>query len=282
MREQTIGTGVDLTAAVTVFVTTVGAPSFAACLAHLRAQDCRARLCIIAEVAPMHAAFQRMLDECRTPFFVQVDEDMLLEPHAVRTLHARIAGAAPDVALAVNDLYDPHLGRCIKGVKIFRHAIARRYPFGDQHDFEVRQVRAIEADGYRVLRTTPGPVPVPGQTLGHHGASWTLPALYERYATLERSRRTTGKVAWFAPYAQEFLTRFQRDPSRENFVALMGVIAGILASRGGPPKAKDFRTYANLPGFAELCAFFDAVTASALPFDTTESDAAAGPCVAGE
>ena len=260
MAESTIGAGIDLTDAVTVFVTTVGAPSYPACLAHLHAQDCRAHLRVIAYVAPMHVAFQRMLDECRTPFYVQVDEDMLLDPHAVRTLHARITAGGPAVAMAIADLYDAHLDRCINGVKIFRHAIVRRYPFSDRHDFEVRQVRAFEADGYRVLRSAAGRVPVPGQTLGRHGARWTLPALYERYVTLERSRRTTGKGAWFAPYGREFFERFQRDPSRENFVAMMGVIAGALASRGGPAGAKDYRTYAHLPGFAELCAFFDAVT----------------------
>ena len=72
---------------VTVFVTTVGAPSYDACRQHLGAQDCAFRLQVIDRVAPMSAAFQRMLDECPTPFFVQVDEDMLLYPHAVRTLY---------------------------------------------------------------------------------------------------------------------------------------------------------------------------------------------------
>ena len=40
-----------------------------------------------------------MLDECTTPYFVQVDEDMLLYPHAVRTLHERMAAAATEVAM---------------------------------------------------------------------------------------------------------------------------------------------------------------------------------------
>jgi len=33
-------------------------------------------------------AFQAMLDTCDTPYYVQVDEDMLLHPDAVRRLHA--------------------------------------------------------------------------------------------------------------------------------------------------------------------------------------------------
>ncbi|MFN8644361.1 MAG: hypothetical protein U0802_22905 [Candidatus Binatia bacterium] len=69
----------------------------------------------------MDAAFQRMLDECRTPYYVQVlDEDMLLHPHAVRTLHDAMAAAPADVAVIVHDLYDVTSSRCIFGVKIFR------------------------------------------------------------------------------------------------------------------------------------------------------------------
>src|SRR5438132_881901 len=64
----------ELTNEVTVFVTTVGAPSLPACLERLKRQDCTFELCVIDHVAPMHVAFQRMLDECRTPYYVQVDE----------------------------------------------------------------------------------------------------------------------------------------------------------------------------------------------------------------
>lgn len=255
MQDETAGSGLDLTDQVTVFVTTVGAPSFADCLAHLRAQDCRVRLRVIDHVAPMHVAFQRMLDECRTPYYVQVDEDMLLEPHAVRTLHARIATAAPAVAMVAADLHDPHLQRCIIGVKIFRHAIVRRYPFTAGDSFENAQVHALEADGYRVVRTAPGPAPVPGQTLGRHGTHWTTRALFERCATLERRRRAEGGLLWFEPYGREFFARFERQPTDENFFALMGVVAGILASGAGPAAAKDYRRYADLPGFAALQAF---------------------------
>src|SRR5262245_22053777 len=113
----------DLSDAVTVFVTTVGAPTFEQCLRHLREQDCKSRLKIIDHVAPMNAAFQRMLDECRTPYYVQVDEDMLLHPHAVRTLYDTIEAAGPKVAIYAAGLYDVHLERCIHGIKIFRHNV---------------------------------------------------------------------------------------------------------------------------------------------------------------
>jgi hypothetical protein len=46
----------DLADTVTVVVTTVGAATFDACMAHLAAQDCRCTLRVIDRVAPMHAA----------------------------------------------------------------------------------------------------------------------------------------------------------------------------------------------------------------------------------
>jgi hypothetical protein len=139
---------VDLSDAVTVFVTTVGAPTLAACMAHLQAQDCRFTLRLIENVAPMNVAFQRMLDECTTPYYVQVDEDMLLDPHAVRTLYERIEATSPRAAMFVATLFDVHLARCIIGVKIYRHDVVRRYPLAMQDSFESDQARRIEADGY--------------------------------------------------------------------------------------------------------------------------------------
>jgi hypothetical protein len=106
----------DLSEEVTVFVTSLGAPSYAACRELLRRQDCTFRLEVIEGVRPLSAALQQMLDGCRTPFYVQVDEDMLLYPEAVRTLSERISSAPPDVAIVVGQLYDVHLKRCIQGV----------------------------------------------------------------------------------------------------------------------------------------------------------------------
>jgi hypothetical protein len=261
----------DLSAEATVFVTTVGAPTFAACLEHLRAQDCRVPLRVITDVAPMSAAFQIMLDECRTPYFVQVDEDMLLEPHAMRTLHERIDAAGETVVLVAADLYDEHLERCIIGVKIFRHDVVRRYPFRAIDRFELRQVEEMEADGYRIVRAPSGGPPLSGRTLGRHGASWTPASIYERYLSLERRRSSGGRnLDWLVPYHSEFVRRFARDPSEENFFAVMGILASRLAGRHGPAQAKDYRTHSALPGFAALREFLGALdgpgrVAEALP-----------------
>ena len=254
----------DLSSLVTVYVTTVGAPSFAACMEHLHAQDSTFDLQVIDHVAPMTAAFQRMLDDCRTPYYVQVDEDMILFPHAVRTLYERIESADDTVAIYAADLFDSHLERCIIGVKIFRHAIVRRYPLVPIDGFEVVQVTQMEADGYQVIRTTAGAAPIEGETLGLHGTEWTDASIYERYANLMRRRRThvPVRLQWFDEYPQRFLQRFMDDPSEHNFFALMGIIAGVIGTRHGRGTSKDFRSYGRLPGLQALREFLTDCAAS--------------------
>lgn len=252
----------DLSAAVTVFVTTVGAPTFETCLAHLREQDCTFALQVIDRVAPMNAAFQRMLDDCRTPYYVQVDEDMLLYPHAVRTLHEAMAAAAPDVAVITRTLYDVHLERCIFGVKIFRHDVVRRYPFRALEAFEIEQVQRLEADGYRLVKSPPSTQPLPGHTLGVHGSRWTPAAIYERYANLQRRARAyPERMQWFTEYGFVFLRRFLDEPSELNTLALLGLIAGQLAAPSGP--AKDHRRGDTVLGFDHVCAWLETLLAQA-------------------
>jgi hypothetical protein len=247
----------DLSPLVTVYVTTVGAPSFARCMEHLQAQDCTFNLQVIDHVAPMQAAFQLMLDRCRTPYYVQVDEDMILLPHAVRTLYECIEAAGSTVAVYAGDLFDEHLQRCIIGVKIFRHAVVQRYPLVDVDGFEIHQVARLEADGFKIIRTTAGETPIEGETLGFHGTAWTAESIYERYANLMRRRRThePPQLLWLDVFPQRFLDRFLRDPSEQNFFALMGIVAGVLGTHHGKGDSKDFRAYARLPGFQALRAF---------------------------
>jgi glycosyltransferase involved in cell wall biosynthesis len=247
----------DLSDRVTVFVSTVGADSYPACRENLRLQDCRFKLGIIRRVAPMSAAFQRMVDRCETPFFVQVDEDMLLYPHAVRSLYEWIAAEPESTVIAIGELYDPHLERCIHGVKIYRHDVVRRYPFADVGSFEKKQVLEMQADGYNVASAACGKVPSE-RTLGLHGTHWTPASIYERYQTLESRRwEFPGRLGWFAEYHQIFLQRFIEDPSEQNFFALAGTLSGALLGALGRNGDKDYRKYRSLPGFREAQRTFE-------------------------
>ena len=245
----------DLRDQVTAFVTTVGAASYDACREHLRAQDCDVRVEVIEGVAPMSAAFQQMLDTCRTPYYVQVDEDMLLYPGAIRRLYERIAAAAPRIALAVGWLHDVHLERTVQGVKIFRHELVRRYPYRDVNSCELDQLQRLAADGfgYDVIM---GAEAAP-EILGLHGTHWTPRSIYERFLTLERARRRhPSNHRWLEPWPAILVERVLERRSSLDLYALLGLVTGALGPLDGDGREKDFRTYPSLPGFEAVGEFW--------------------------
>jgi hypothetical protein len=249
----------DLSDRVTVFVSTVGESTFDACLGHLRQQDCAFALGVVDHVAPMSAAFQRMIDECTTPYYVQVDEDMLLYPHAVRTLYERVAAMDDTVAVYVAALYDVHLQRVIYGLKIFRHAIVRRYPLRDVQGCEWDQVRRLRADGHVDVRASlRDATRTSSQTLGLHGTAWTPGSVYRRFLVLETTRRMGNKThAWVPEAAVGLLKRFLETRSDVDFCALMGVLAGALGRHDTTGKERDYRTYPQTPGLDSVTRFLE-------------------------
>lgn len=258
----------DLSADLTVFVLTVGAPSFAVCMKRLEAQDCRFTLEVIENVAPMNRALQCMLDRCRTRFFVQVDEDMLLYPHAIRSLYTRLTESPPNVAILTCHLFDSHAERVIYGLKIYRHAIVRAYPYGDVESSEYDQIRRFTKDGFVDRRLPIEDHFRPSEiTLGEHGSMWTPRSVFERYLTLERKIRRhregapTTSATWVEEHAAFFLKRYLETRAELDLYALMGVIAGRLAPVGGRGREKDYRDYERLPGFRTLVRFVEEAAA---------------------
>ncbi|NNE07275.1 MAG: hypothetical protein HKN20_01810 [Gemmatimonadetes bacterium] len=254
----------DFTNELTVFVITVGAPSFDECRRRIAAQDCRFRTVVVDRVAPMSRALQRMIDQCETPFFVQVDEDMLLEQFAVRSLYERMIASPSETAILTCHLFDVHAERLIYGIKIYRHAIVKEYPYRNVEACEFDQIRRFRKDGFLDARI---PIEDPrrrsSHTLGVHDAFWTPRAIYERYATLERKRRRhtperpTTMAEWVKDHAAVFLDRFLESGSKLDFYALMGVIAGSVAPLDARGNEKDYREYARLPGFEHANRFLD-------------------------
>ncbi len=251
----------NLRNSVTVFVSTVGYPTFEKCLQQLRGQDCTFTLKIIDHVAPISAAFQCMMDECATPYYVQVDEDMLLYPHAIRTLYERISAMDDRVPQYVCALYDVHLDKVIYGIKIFKHDVVCRYPYRDTRGCEWDQIRRFRADGYIDVRVPrKGATQNSENTLGLHGTYWLLHAVYLRFSVLELKRRMGNKThEWVAEAALKILKRFLENRSEVDFYALMGILSGSLSNSGTMGLEKDYRTYGDTPGFESLKQFVEEV-----------------------
>ena len=115
---------------ITIFVIDTNEPSADECIELIRKQTYKnLELKRISNVFPMWRAFQRMLDECNTNFFVQVDADMLLTSTAVETLYKRIISQNNQVAISVGWLWDDDVERQILGVKIYNHNICVNFPY---------------------------------------------------------------------------------------------------------------------------------------------------------
>jgi hypothetical protein len=205
-----------------------------------------------------------MLDRCRTRYFVQVDEDMLLYPNAIRSLYTRIAESPPDVAILTCHLLDPHAERVIYGLKIYRYEIVHRYPYDDVESCEYDQIRRLTGDGFVDCRLPIEDHFRPSElTLGEHGSGWTPRSVFERYLTLERKIRRhrqgvpTTSATWVEEHAAFFLKRYLDTGAQLDLYALMGVLAGRLAPVDGRGREKDYRDYERLPGFDALVQFVE-------------------------
>ena len=131
----------------TVFLVTVGASSYPVARRAIAEQTCIFPVVEIKDVCPMSKAFQVMLDRCKTRYFVQVDEDMVLKKGAIEEMFKTMkALEGSNAAMLCYSLWDKHLGLPRLGVKIYDHEVFSKYPYQDVHSCEVEQLDRIYTD----------------------------------------------------------------------------------------------------------------------------------------
>ncbi len=127
----------------TVFIILTGEDTTAECEKALKEQDCTFTVKHIRDTFPMCRAFQRMPDECDTRYFIQVDSDIVLKPHAVQILYDRTKKTSFITYMGYGQLYEEGFGiggtvRCWKR-KLFKY-------------FKYRDCRTVDRDLYRRVR----------------------------------------------------------------------------------------------------------------------------------
>lgn len=223
----------------TIFVTTIGdQANFRDCIEHLKAQTVERPVEVIDRVAPLSAAFQQMHERCRTPFYVQVDEDMILFPQAIEKLEHLLQEAQHRVAMVCAPLWDCDTQQAIYGVKIYRHAIMKQFPYENTLSCEVRQIEQMKAAGYFIQA-----LPLGGDRsncLGDHGKHYTPVSIFKRWQRIFQKREVLGNNMWIEPWARRLLERYTASGEALHLYALLGGIAGIV---GAPPpdQEADFR-----------------------------------------
>ena len=113
---------------ITAVVLTIGEPSTELAIASVRRQTMpAAAVLVVRDVSPFHRALNTGAIQVCTPFFVQVDADVVLDPTCFENLYSCMS---PGVGIVTGQLRDPLLGR-VRGVKLFRTACFKYASFRD-------------------------------------------------------------------------------------------------------------------------------------------------------
>ncbi len=225
----------DMDVKTTVFVLTVGDDVFESCQAALDSQQSgRFVLEIIRDVSPFSAAAQEMIRRCRTPYFIQVDEDMILAPDAVGTMEAAMDAAPDDIGMICFHLYDEDRELKIQGVKIYRTSLLRELSF---LDVKASEMDLLDQMGARDIKWILHP-----DVKGRHGTQYTIESIYRRYKTMYEKdiREWNILTADVRRKAERF--RATGDPLQ--LFALLGAVHGIVHAPVAANREKDARHYA--------------------------------------
>ena len=71
----------------------------------------------------------KILETCESKFFLRVDDDMILNPHAVRYMAYMVQDQSSRVAMKGCKLWEPYSDKIIKGIKIYNTATAKDIGF---------------------------------------------------------------------------------------------------------------------------------------------------------
>lgn len=154
---------------VTVVLLSMGEPTVARALASLERQTVPpAALIEVRDVRPFHRALNTGVERVRTPFLLQLDADMILDPHCIESLRRPLLDE-PRVGVAVGLLRDPLVGR-VSGVKLFRRACFEEARFTDSISPDTDFLLAMARAGWRDVYVLDYPASNPGvlHTVGEH------------------------------------------------------------------------------------------------------------------
>lgn len=217
----------------TVFIVQSGKnPNLIPCIDAIKKQSKDFEIKFIKDISPMSSAFQAMIDRCQTKYFVQVDQDMILNRNAVEFLYDKIEEVFQEVVIVGCMLYDPHLDKNIYGVKIYNHDIIKNYPYKNSLSCEVDQIKEFEKDGYR-FHFCP-------EVIGRHSPYWTKDLIFERYFNLMEKFKEF-KYNWLQYIPKYLYQKVQQNPTDENLYALLGAYTSISQQQNLQNHEKDFR-----------------------------------------
>jgi glycosyltransferase involved in cell wall biosynthesis len=232
----------NLSNKLTVFVlVTEERENYRVCLEALNKQTVSFKLDIVKNIYPMSKAMQEPINRCKTPYFIQCDEDIILNPTAIETMYNAIELSNNNIFMICYPLTDCHLNRELLGVKIFKHNIVKNYSYDFNNSaYDVEFQDRIKKDGYKFL--------VGIGNLGQHSPYWTNKSIFERYLILgEKFKQYHWSFIEELP--KELLNKYNKNPTELNWYALLGILTPIIKDnllRGEKDARKTFEEFDRL------------------------------------
>ena len=224
----------DSTVSTTVFILTIGDITFPECLRAIQQQTAEQFvLDIIQNIHPMSAAFQEMIRRCETEYFIQVDEDMILEPTAVRDMELIMKRAPDNVGMICFHLFDVERDAKIQGIKIYRSTAIQSLMFRDVKACEMDLLEQMGKQGIQWI--------LHPQAMGRHGTMYTAEGIYRRYKTLYEKDILEWNVLPPDIFQKGRKYRETGDPLQ--LFALLGAVDGIVSAPCASDQEKDFTKY---------------------------------------
>lgn len=223
----------DLSDRLTVFIISCGEnPNYTDCLESLSNQNVKFTLKEIKNISPMSKAFQKMINDCETEYYIQVDEDMILFQNSIEEIYKKLEDSDDNISTVTFMLKDVHLDFNLYGIKGYKHNILKNYPYNlEIISCEVEQVRRLQNDGYETIMIE--------KVLGYHSPKWTPELIYERYFDLMEKWKNF-KYHWMGELPAKLLQIFKNEPTNLNFYALSGALHSLSSEENIRKREKNF------------------------------------------
>lgn len=206
---------------VSAVVLSIGEPYTERAIASLQGQTLPvAETIVVRGVSPFHCALNHGAAQVRTPFFVQVDADMILDPTCLAELRGRVDDS---LGMVSAHLRDAVIGRA-HGIRLYRTACFERVQIRDTISPDRDFTLDIGQHGWgRLCTLRYGERPEHWHTLGEHRPDYTPQYTFAKFlleGVRSRYRLREGRV-------RRIFTQLQASPHRIAPIALIGAAHGL-------------------------------------------------------
>lgn len=220
---------------VTVFVISVGDPALELCKKHIEYLRPTGRISYVVNRRPMNRAFQEMIDRATTDYFVQVDEDMMLNENALSVMVEAMEQAEQHIAMICFYLWDDDREQRIQGIKIYRTKHMKELRWLNKKASEMDIIEQMKSRGYDWIADE--------RVVGRHGVVYTPRTIYHRYKTMyEKDIRVWNS---YPKDIQRQVKKFVETGDILQLFALLGSAHGIINAPFAHDTEKDFLASEN-------------------------------------